>query len=337
MIKKINFAIIGLGRAGRFHLASLTGLNSCNLKYVVDPSISATNEIVTHNSFILLDSIDAVIADPEVDAVIISTPTQFHFQYICKSLEAGKHVFTEKPLGNSSEQISICFDLAKKNNLALFLGFQRRYDKNFIELKNNIGKIGSIRTIKMSSRDNPKPSIGYLKISGNIFHDMLIHDFDMLQFLLGYKIPTSIFAFGHAYDPEIKKLKDFDTVLVTLKYDNGLICSIDTSRTSVYGYDQRIELFAENGMAIAENERDNTVEIHTKNGTLRNPIMSSFPQRYKEAYVNEIVDFVNGIKNGNLNNVSKSQCLLGHQIADAAYESSISNTVIDFNEKFATN
>ncbi len=334
MNKKIKFAIIGLGRAGRFHLTSLTQMSSSNLKYVVDPKISPTHEIIINNSFILLDSIDTVISDPEIDAVIISTPTQFHFQYICQFLKAGKHVFTEKPLGNSSEQISICFDLAKENNLALYLGFQRRYDKNFIELKNNIEKIGNVRTIKISSRDNPKPTIDYLKISGNIFHDMLIHDFDMLQFLLGYQVPISIFAFGHAYDPEIKELNDFDTVLVTLKYENGLICSIDTSRVSVYGYDQRIELFAENGMAIAENERNNTVEVHTNNGTLRNPINASFPQRYKEAYVNEMSDFVNGIQQGVLFNVSKSECLLGHRIADAAYESSISNTVINFKEEF---
>ena len=245
-----------------------------------------------------------------------------------------RHVFTEKPLGKTIADITTCFDLAKENNLALFLGFQRRYDKNFIELKNNIHTIRSIRTIKISSRDNPKPSIDYLKISGNIFHDMLIHDFDMLQFLLGHKVPSSVCAFGHTYDPQIKALNDFDTVLVTLKYPDGLICSIDTSRTAVYGYDQRIELFAENGMAIAENERDNTVEIHTKKGTFRHPINYSFPQRYKDAYAKEITDFVEGIQNGKLNNVPKNQCLIGHLIADVAYESCVSNSVINFEERY---
>jgi myo-inositol 2-dehydrogenase/D-chiro-inositol 1-dehydrogenase len=249
-------------------------------------------------------------------------------------LEAGKHVFTEKPLGKSSDNIADCFDLAAKNKLALYLGFQRRYDKNFIELKNNIGTIGQVRTIKMSSRANPQPSIDYLKISGNIFHDMLIHDFDMLQFLLAYQIPSTVFALAHTYDPEIEKINDFDTVLVTLKYPNGLICSIDTSRTAVYGYDQRIELFAENGMAIAENERNDTIEIHTKKGAFRNPINYSFPQRYKEAYLKEIIDFVDGIQGGKLNNVPKKQCLLGHLIADAAYDSCSSNSVINFEERY---
>jgi len=334
MKKKLNFAIIGLGRAGKFHLTSLGQLNSCNLKYIVDPNISKLDKITKDFNCKLLKSIDPVLKDTSVDAVIISTPTQFHFKYICKALNAGKHVFTEKPLGKSAQDISKCFDLAKKNNLALYLGFQRRYDKNFIELKNNIKKIGQVRTVKISSRDNPKPSIDYLKISGNIFHDMLIHDFDMLQFLFGFKIPSSVFAFGHSYDPEIKKLKDFDTVLVTIKYPDGLMCSIDTSRTAVYGYDQRIELFAEKGMAIAENERNDKVEIHTIKGTLLNPIKFSFPQRYKEAYALEILDFVSGIKKRKSNNIPKNQCLLSHLIADAAYDSSISNSVINFKEKY---
>ncbi len=334
MIKKINLCIVGLGRAGRFHLDSINQLDSCTLKYVVDPSLSSNDNIVSENDFILLKEIEQALVDQEVDGIIISTPTQFHFNCICQSLKAGKHVFTEKPLGKSAKEIKICFDLAQKKGLALFLGFQRRYDTNFIELRNTIEKIAKVRTVKMSSRDNPKPSLSYLKISGNIFHDMLIHDFDMLLFLMGYKIPISVFAYGHAYDPEIKKIPDFDTVLVTLKYADGLICSIDTSRTAVYGYDQRIELFGEKGMAIAENQKNNTVQVHTIEGGYQHPINYSFPQRYKEAYREEISDFVKGIQAGRHYNIPKKQCLLGHLIADAAHESATTNSVIDFQEKY---
>ncbi|NAS13592.1 Gfo/Idh/MocA family oxidoreductase [Poritiphilus flavus] len=336
MLNHLNFAIIGLGRAGRFHLASLEQLNTCRLKYIVDPNIDHADQIVSRHEYTLLPNIDAVLEDPELDAVIISTPTHFHFDHICKALKAGKHVFTEKPLGKSVKDITICYELARKRQLALHLGFQRRYDKNFIELKDSIGGIGQVRTVKISSRDNPKPSLEYLKISGNIFHDMLIHDFDMLQFLFGYKVPESVFAFGHAYDPEIEKLNDFDSVLVTLKYPDGLLCSIDTSRTAVYGYDQRIELFAENGMAIAENERNNTVEVHKKEGTFRNPINYSFNLRYQEAYRKEIAEFIDGIRNNELFNIPKDQCLLAHLIADAAYDSCVGNTLIDFQEKYAS-
>jgi myo-inositol 2-dehydrogenase/D-chiro-inositol 1-dehydrogenase len=302
---------------------------------VVDPALSFDHELVADQNFKWLNDIDLALSESAINGIIISTPTQYHFDYICRSLEAGKHVFTEKPLGKSSDDIKKCFDLAEKKKLALYLGFQRRYDHNFIELKKNIEKIGPIRTIKMSSRDNPKPSLEYLKISGNIFHDMLIHDFDMLQFLLGEKIPNAVFALGHAYDSNIKEMGDFDTVLVTLQYDDGLICSIDTSRTAPYGYDQRIELFAEKGMAIAENQKNTTVQVFTEIGQLQSPINFSFPQRYKDAYTKEIADFACGIHSGQLFNVSKRECMLGHLIADAAFESAVSNKVVAFQEKFA--
>ncbi|MEX0288062.1 MAG: Gfo/Idh/MocA family oxidoreductase [Flavobacteriaceae bacterium] len=332
MTKKLNFCIVGLGRAGHFHLSSIQSLDSCSLKYVVDPALDGGTSLPAGVS--LLRDLKPALTDPELDAVVIATPTQFHFQNICDALKAGKHVFTEKPLGKTSEEIKTCFDLAEKLGLALYLGFQRRYDENFKALKASITKIGQVRTLKMSSRDNPKPSLDYLKISGNIFHDMLIHDFDMLQFLLGYKIPESVSAFGHAYDPDIEAIPDLDTVVVNLKYDDGLICTIDTSRTAVYGYDQRIELFAEKGMSMAENQRENTVEVHTSEGSLKAPANYSFPQRYKAAYAEEIADFVNGIQNNRLYNVSRDQCLLGHLIADAAHEAVVTNAVVDFQKKY---
>lgn len=335
MSKTINLCIVGLGRAGKFHLQAINGLDSCSLKYVVDPGIEANNGLETAHNFSLLSELSPALADPLVDGVIVSAPTQFHYQIICKALEAGKHVFTEKPLGKTAAEIKTCFDLAKTKNLTLFLGFQRRYDTNFITLKKSIDTIGQVRTIKMSSRDNPKPTLDYLKISGNIFHDMLIHDFDMLQFLLGSRIPAAVSAFGHAYDTEIKKIPDFDTVLVTIKYPDGLICAIDTSRIADYGYDQRIEIFAENGMAIAENQKNNTVEVHTANGSFLSPINYSFPDRYKEAYRAEIADFVSAISKEKRFNISKRECLIAHFIAEAAYNSAVTNKVIDFKKEFA--
>ena len=165
---------------------------------------------------------------------------------------------------------------------------------------------------------------------------MLIHDFDMLIFLLGKEMPETVFALGHAYDDEIGAIPDFDTVLVTLKYSSGLICSIDTSRAAVYGYDQRLELFGEGGMAIAENERNHTVQLHTAEGMQLAPINDSFPERYKEAYALEIADFGNGIREGRLNNVTKNECVLGHLLANAAHESAIGGEVVDFKEYVAS-
>ena len=335
MSKKFTFCIIGLGRAGKFHLESIRQLNSCTLKYVVDPAIEMTDPIVASNEFSLISDLKIALSDPKVDGVIVAAPTQYHYELICQSLQAGKHVFTEKPLGKSPDEIIRCFDLAKARDLGLFIGFQRRYDSNFIALKQRLQNIGKVRTVKMSSRDNPKPSLEYLRISGNIFHDMLIHDFDMLQFLLGEQIPEAVAAFGHAYDEEIKKIPDYDTVLVTLKYSDGLICAIDTSRTSAFGYDQRVELFAENGMAIAENQKNDTVEVHTLEGRYQNPINYSFPDRYRQAYKKEIESFVAESTSGKKLNVSKNQCLISHLIAEAALISAIEKRVIDFKTTYA--
>jgi len=159
---------------------------------------------------------------------------------------------------------------------------------------------------------------------------MLIHDFDMLIYLLGDRIPDSVYAIGHTYDPEIAGIPDFDTVMVSLKYPDGLMCTIDTSRISPYGYDQRIEVFTEEGMATAKNQRNHTVEIHTEAGKLAAPNQYSFPQRYADCYYKEMVEFAKGIEQGELFNVTKGECLLAHQIADAARESAKNQTVIAF-------
>ncbi|MEO0339634.1 MAG: Gfo/Idh/MocA family oxidoreductase [Bacteroidota bacterium] len=193
----MNVCIVGLGRAGRFHLHSIQQIDGVELKYVVDPGLEQGD---ISGDYKLLTDIEAALQDEDLDAVIVSCPTGFHYDYITRSLQAGKHVFAEKPLGKTVNEIRTCYRLAAGQRRALYLGFQRRYDQNFQTLKAQIPALGQIRTIKTSSRDNPKPSLDYLRISGNIFHDMLIHDFDMLLFLLGTYTPKSVFAHGHAYD-----------------------------------------------------------------------------------------------------------------------------------------
>lgn len=333
MSQKISVCVVGLGRAGQFHLNSIRLSNAFALQYVVDTNIAlAESEATQHNCKAV--SLDEALQDAALDAVIISTPTDYHYGYIRQALLAGKHVFTEKPLGHSLEEIMECFDLAAKKGLALYLGFQRRYDKNFQALKAALPTLGDSRILKASSRDNPRPSIAYLSISGNIFHDMLIHDFDMLCFLFGSELPTQVYAKGTAYDPEIKALNDYDTVMVHISYPSGLICSIDTSRTAPYGYDQRIEVFGANGMLLAENEPNNTVKLFTDKGQQQSPFNHSFPERYKAAYVIELEAFATGISTGTLNNVLKQECMLAHLLADAAYESATSGKVVPFQEVY---
>lgn len=336
MSKTLNTAIVGMGRAGMFHLTSMKIIDGFSLKYAVDPNIDKLNEIRLPESCKRVTSIDQVIEDESVDAVIIASPTDYHYDYIVQSLKASKHVFTEKPVGHSTQQIEECFDLAAANDRCLHLGFQRRFDNNFIALKNNLEAIGQIRMVRASSRDNPKPSYEYLKTSGNIFHDMLIHDFDMMLFLLGYKVPKSIHVYAEVYDSKIADMDDYDTVVVSMQFDDGLIYTIDTSRVSVYGYDQRLEVFGSEGMLVAENELDNKLSIHTKSGINQAPTKYSFPQRYKAAYLDELVYFEQAIRAGKAFNVPKEQALLSHLIADAGYISVRENRIVDFKKEYVS-
>ena len=337
MISKVKVALVGLGRAGGFHLRSLSEHPGVLLKYIVDPAILETNPLLeAHPEVTVLPDLEPVLNDAEVDAVVVASPTPFHFEHITKALSAKKHVFSEKPLGQSLKDIKLIYQLARDNQRALFLGFQRRYDHNFQVLKSKLAKVGEVKLYRASSRDHPMPSMEYLRISGNIFHDMLIHDFDMLIYLLGSQPPESIVAIGHAHDPQIANIPDYDHVMVTLKYADGTICSIDTSRFASYGYDQRVEVFGESGMVTAENQSDHTVEVWDQHGAHKAPINYSFPQRYRLSYQLEIEDFIRGIFEKQLHNIPEEACLLSHLIAEAAFESCQKNQVVGF-DKFVEN
>ena len=334
MNKILNTAIVGMGRAGGFHLTSMKTIDGFSLKYVVDPDLKKLESISLPPQTTKLPVIDQVIEDPDVDAVIISSPTDYHYDFIIKSLNAGKHVFTEKPLGHGLREVKECFDTAETNNKALHLGFQRRFDNNFLSLKNNLESLNGIRMVRASSRDNPKPSYAYLKTSGNIFHDMLIHDFDMMIFILGLKPPISIHTYAKCYDDKIAAMEDYDTVVVSMQFEDGLIYTIDTSRTSVYGYDQRLEVFGAEGMLIAENELDSSLSIYNAEGIRQAPASYSFPQRYKSAYLDELINFEQGIRNNSLYNVTKEEAVLSHLIADAGYISAKEKRIVNFKEEF---
>ena len=330
MINPRKICVVGLGRAGNFHLTSIKLLDSLALHSVVDTNAELAQTVAKEWGCKWSTTLDELLLDDALDAVVVASPTDAHFDYIIKALSAGKHVFTEKPVGHTVGEINSCFELAKKHNRALHLGFQRRLDKNFVALKRRLPELGQARIVKASSRDNPKPSYEYLRISGNIFHDMLIHDFDMLMFLFGAKVPESVFAIGHAYDTTIAGFNDYDTVLVSIKYADGLVCSIDTSRTATYGYDQRIEVFGENGMATVANERNNSVNVFTKDGGSHEPFNHSFPERYKDAYLEELKHFSIGMEKGIHSNVAQDECVLSHQLADAALEAIQTGLVVDF-------
>ncbi|CAJ1403800.1 unnamed protein product [Effrenium voratum] len=315
MAKVVKVALVGLGRAGEFHRQSMLELpHSVHLTWVVDIDVQKAQRVAAEVGCRWSTSLDEVLE--AVDAVIIASTTDTHFAYIMKALTAGKAVLAEKPISHELHEVAEAVNLAKSKNLAFVCGYQRRFDTHFRELKRQLdaNAVGSLKLIKTCSRDNPVPPLEYLRTSGGIFHDMLIHDFDMLDFLSGGQEPEAITATGHCYHPEIKKMGDVDTAAVLLKYPSGLIAMVDTSRDASYGYDQRIEAFGERGMLTAKNALVSNVELATAEGHLMPPAMYSFPQRYIQAYRSELTEFIELVQAGpqSQSHVAEQQAMLRH-------------------------
>jgi myo-inositol 2-dehydrogenase/D-chiro-inositol 1-dehydrogenase len=298
---KFGVALVGLGRSGHFHLTSIKALaDVAKLAWVIDTDVTKAKQIAEDMSCRWATSLDEALLDSSVGAVIIASTTDTHFSFIMRSLEAKKAVFAEKPISHTVAEVQEAVDLALKNNVAFVCGYQRRCDKNFRALKRHLdlGSIGQLKMIKSCSRDNPLPPLEYLRTSGGIFQDMLIHDFDMQDWLSEGQMPESVMSMGHAYNPAIRSMKDLDIVAVTAKYSSGLITMTDTSRDASYGYDQRVEAFGETGMLTAKNEATSTVELANSAGHLMPPAKWSFPQRYEEAYRVELTEFLALVKAG---------------------------------------
>lgn len=291
-MKSLRIALFGLGRAGRFHLQSLRMATGIRLLHVVDVDETVAREVGEVWGCDWSTDRQTALADPNVDAVIVATPTQTHHDYIMDSLAAGKAVFTEKPLGTGMAEIDACYGKAAELNLPLFLGFMRRFDPSFADLAQRVhaGEIGQLQLLRTTSRDCPLPTIEYIKTSNGIFHDCIVHDLDMIRFITR-EDPVEVFAYGSSFIKEIDAVGDIDTVLVSLRFPSGLLCSIDISRHAVYGYDQRIEAFGDGGMIQAENRQPLTTVISADEAVKRSPIEFSFPTRYRDAYLRELETF----------------------------------------------
>lgn len=297
---RIGFAVVGLGRAGHFHLTSLQMLvERAELKWVIDTDETKMKDIAKQYSCKGSKDLGDALKDPGVVAVVICSVTYSHYGFIKAALEAGKAVFAEKPISHDPLELREILDMAKKSKRPFVVGYQRRVDLNFRELKRQLdsGVAGDLRMVKCCSRDNPLPPIEYLRVSGGIFYDMLCHDFDMIHFLTD-QIPEEVYSVGHCYDERIKEFNDIDTVMVTMRFKSGLIATVDCSRTAAYGYDQRVELLGEKGMVTAHNEQTSNVVVATKDGFMHSTAKYSFPERYKESYSTELAEFLSLLEDG---------------------------------------
>jgi len=289
----INFALLGAGRIGKVHAKAIASTEGANLVAVADAFPAAAEDIAAKYRCDVR-SIEEIREAADVDAVVICTPTDTHADLIEVFARAGKAIFCEKPIDLDVERARRCLEVVKETGAHLMLGFNRRFDPHFKAVRTEIdkGTIGTVEMVQITSRDPGAPPADYIKVSGGIFKDMTIHDFDIARFLLGEE-PVSVFATGSVLvDPEIGDLGDFDSASIVLTTASGKQCTITNSRRASYGYDQRIEAHGSKGAVSAENQRPVSIEVATADGYMRPPLHDFFMTRYTEAYAAEIATFI---------------------------------------------
>ena len=297
---KLKIGIIGAGRIGRLHAENIvTSIREVEVRSIADAYVNDNLRKWADSIGInrVYENHKEIIEDPDIDAVLICSPTDTHSQFIIEAARAGKHIFCEKPIDFDVKRIEEALDAVDVARVKLQIGFNRRFDHNFRRIKEHIenGKIGDIHIVKITSRDPVPPPIEYVKVSGGIFLDMTIHDFDMVRYLTSSEV-VEVYAVGEALiDPSIRQYDDVDTAIVTLKFDNGAIGTIDNSRRAVYGYDQRVEVFGSKGCLITGNDKPNAVEMYGQDWVYSEKPKYFFLERYKQSYIDEIRSFINAI------------------------------------------
>ena len=284
----INVVLFGLGRIGQMHGENLHAHKKFNLKYIFDIDKDLSKKIARKFKTISIDNPKIAFKDKNIDVVFIASSTPTHINLISEATKHKKVVFCEKPLDLDIKKVNICKKNIKKFNPKIQLGFNRRYDPGHSSLKKDLqkGTIGKLEKIIITSRDPAPPPINYLKVSGGIFKDMMIHDFDLIRFYLQNDEVDSIYSIGsNVSDKRFNKIKDYELASCILKSKNGVQCIITNSRHCSFGYDQRVELFGSNGMLISGNKNENETQTFTKNSTSqKKPLLNFFIDRYIDAY-----------------------------------------------------
>tara|TARA_B100000482_G_scaffold60130_1_gene41518 strand:+ start:1035 stop:2048 length:1014 start_codon:yes stop_codon:yes gene_type:complete len=291
---QINIALLGLGRIGQMHALNLINHPEFNLKYTFDIDKNLNNKLGKKYKSIPINNPNVAFNDKSIKCIFIATSTKTHLNYIDKAVRNKKIVFCEKPLDLSLKKIDEYKKKLSKFNPKIQIGFNRRYDAGHNSLKKNLvnGKIGKLEKIIITSRDPAPPSADYLKNSGGIFKDMMIHDFDLARYYVGSDEFKHLFATGEYFkDKKFKKVKDLELATVVMKTRKGVQCVITNSRHCSFGYDQRVELFGSKGMVISENQRDLETTSYFKNSTgSKRSFKNFFIERYSEAFKNQLSD-----------------------------------------------
>lgn len=298
----VPVGLIGAGRIGRLHAEHLqTRLPGADLRVVADalPEAARATATAFHVPRVAADYRE-VVADPEVRAVVVCSPTDTHAEVIEAAAAAGKHIFCEKPVEVDLGRIDRALAAVEDAGVILQVGFNRRFDPNFQRLRRAVaeGEIGTPHQLHIISRDPAPPPLEYVRQSGGIFLDMTIHDFDMARFLIGDEVEEVYAVGGVRVDPAIGEAGDLDTVTITLQFAGGAVGVIENCRQAVYGYDQRVEVFGSRGVIRADNNFPNTCQIADGRSVHRDLPLNFFMERYTQSYLEEMSRFLAAVAAG---------------------------------------
>jgi myo-inositol 2-dehydrogenase/D-chiro-inositol 1-dehydrogenase len=296
MSSQVRIGVIGTGRIGRLHTEHLAFripaahvLAVCDIVLEEAQKCAADFDVPTATQ-----DHRAILQDPDVEAVVICSSTDTHSQMIEEAAAAGKHIFCEKPIDFDLARIDRALAAVEQAGVKLQVGFNRRFDPHFRRVRELVaaGQVGEPHILRITSRDPAPPPIAYVKVSGGIFLDMTIHDFDMARYLIGSEVEEIYVAGGVMVDPEIGRAGDIDTAVITLRFENGVIGTIDNSRQAVYGYDQRVEVFGSAGAVSADNAYPNTAVVSDAQRVHRDLPLNFFMERYVDSYIAEMETFI---------------------------------------------
>jgi myo-inositol 2-dehydrogenase / D-chiro-inositol 1-dehydrogenase len=318
----LRFALFGAGRIGAIHAGNLARNPNAELRYVVDVNAAAAQKLASAHEAVAADAKTA-LDDASVGAVLVASSTDTHADLCIASAKAGKAIFCEKPIDLSLARVDECIAAVNSAGVPMLVGFNRRFDPSFAALKRRLdrGEIGSLEQVIISSRDPAPPPLAYVRVSGGLFRDMMIHDFDMARWLLGEE-PRTLFAAASAIiDADIGHIGDVDSAMVVLHTGSGRLCHINNSRRAAYGYDQRIEVHGSKGRLMASNLLPTTVEIANADAVASDKPHHFFLERYAEAYANELDQFIAAVNERRSMPVSAEDGRRALVLAEAAIQS----------------
>ena len=298
----LKIGIIGAGRIGKVHTESIMRyVAGATVKSVADPYMTEETASWAKSMGVEKAGKDyrEILADPEIDAVLICSSTDTHSPISLEAIAAGKHIFCEKPVDHDLGKIKAVMEALEGSDVKYQVGFNRRFDHNFAAAREAVasGKIDDLAVLKITSRDPGAPPVSYIKVSGGIFLDMTIHDFDMVRFVSGDEVEEVYAAGGVTVDPAIGEAGDIDTAVITLRLRSGAIAVIDNCRRASYGYDQRLEAFGSKGQVAIANDTQSSAVVSDANGVTAEKPLHFFLERYMQAYASEVAAFVDAVAN----------------------------------------